>query len=145
MTLVSFQNFPNSVNQPFLITSPDTPTYNCIAWAFEDPSKWYWPDPSSIYFWPNNIPRSVTLDAFIALFSLINYQICLTDDLEEGYSKIAIFVDSVGTPTHAARQLPSGFWTSKLGSNIDIQHTIFSMQGGEYGNVVVYMRRAIIV
>ena len=48
-----------------------------------------------------------------------------------------------GIPTHAARQLPDGSWTSKLGQNIDVQHTIFSIQDGDYGSVAVFMRRII--
>jgi hypothetical protein len=143
MTLVSFPDFPNSSIQPFLITSPDTPAYNCIAWAFEDPSRWYWPDPANIYYWPNNVPRNVTLDSFIALFATIRYELCQDGEIEIGYNKIAIFVDTNGTPTHAARQLPDGFWTSKLGQNIDVQHTIFSIQDGGYGTVAAYMRRTI--
>lgn len=143
MSLVSFPCFPNSSIQPFLITSPDTPTYNCISWAFEDSSRWYWPDPSNIYFWPDNVLRSVTLDSFIALFATKKYEPCKDGSNEVGYTKIAIFVDADGIPTHAARQLPDGFWTSKLGQNIDVQHTIFSIQDGDYGNVALYMRRPI--
>ena len=57
-----------------------------------------------------------------------------------GSKKIAIY-QSGGLPTHAARQLPDGQWTSKLGRNIDISHTLPGLEGPEYGQVAVFMRR----
>lgn len=75
------------------------------------------------------------------LFSTISYEVCESGDLEQGFTKIAIFSDSNGIPTHAARQLKTGYWTSKLGPFIDVQHTIHSVEAGEYGNVIVYLKR----
>ncbi len=142
MSRVSFPTqFPNSQLEPFLATSPHTPSYNCIAWAFGDDTKWYWPDPIHMYYWPLSVPREITIDAFIALYNSISYMICASGEYEEGKEKIAIFVDSQGIPTHAARQLTNGSWTSKLGQHIDVQHSIMAMEGGDYGNVSVYMER----
>jgi len=143
MSLISLQQFPNSFFDPFLVTSTETPEYNCIAWAYEDMTRWYWPDPSNIYFWPDGIPREVNLNSFMQLFSSIRYEICENGEPEEGFCKIAIFIDPNGIPTHAARQLLNGFWTSKLGKYIDVQHTIQSIIDGDYGAVGVYMKRAI--
>lgn len=144
MSFVSIPQFPNSFIDPFLITSNYTTSYNCIAWAYEDDTRWYWPDPSNIYYWPENIPREVTLNAFIHLFSAIGYEICPDETSELNYCKIAIFIDLSGIPTHASRQLLNGFWTSKLGVEIDVQHTIRSMEGGDYGTVAIYMKRQIV-
>jgi hypothetical protein len=137
----SFTPFPNSTIEPFLITSPKTSSYNCIAWAFGDDSRWYWPDNSNIYFWPIGIPRQESIDSFIKLFESIGYTQTENCDLEIDFEKIAIFGDSFSNPTHAARQLENGFWTSKLGQSFDVTHTIFSMEDGHYGNVLVYMKR----
>lgn len=133
--------FPNSKFEPFIVTSPITTHYNCIAWAFEDNTKWYWPDSANYYFWPDEISREEKVQNFIELFKLIGYQVCTNGTLEQGYLKIAIYADSAGKPTHAARQLSNGYWTSKLGQYFDVTHTIFAMQNGSYGNVAVYMRR----
>lgn len=133
--------FPNSYIEPFLLTSPETPHYNCIAWAFEDDTKWYWPDPDDIYYWPSEISREITIDSFIELYSLKNYTVCNSSDFELGIEKIAIFTDANGFPTHAARQLENGLWTSKLGQSNDIQHTIFAMNNSFYGNATVFMSR----
>src|SRR6266566_3667632 len=35
---------------------------------------------------------------------------------------LAVYADETDTPTHMARQLPTGYWTSKLGELEDIQH-----------------------
>jgi hypothetical protein len=44
--------------------------------------------------------------------------------------------------THAARQLPDGTWTSKLGKDVDIEHDYpDDVAGGVYGEVVVLMQR----
>jgi hypothetical protein len=46
--------------------------------------------------------------------------------------------------THAARQLPSGKWTSKLGKGEDIEHdSPYDVGGGVYGEVMQVMKRAV--
>lgn len=133
--------FPNTINEPFIITSPETTHYNCIAWAFEDDSRWYWPDPFGMAYWPENIPRTIETNSFIELYKLIRYSLCENGELEIGIQKIAIFTDNNSFPTHAARQLLNGFWTSKLGEGNDVQHTLFSISNGFYGNATVFMSR----
>ena len=46
-----------------------------------------------------------------------------------------------GKPTHAARQLGDGRWTSKLGKEVDITHTLVGLEGPVYGQVAAYLRR----
>ncbi|MEH2465522.1 DUF7689 domain-containing protein [Nostoc sp.] len=58
---------------------------------------------------------------------MLGYEVCQSDVLEEGFQKIAIYTDSNKVPTHIARQLPTGKWTSKLGSLEDIEHN--NLQG----------------
>ena len=142
MSVVYFSQFPNSKIDPFLVTSPQTTTYNCIAWAFGDNTRWYWPDPSNIYYWPSNIPREINIDSFIKLFSSIGYKTCYDGVHEKGFEKVAIFIATKESATHVARQLENGFWSSKLGPNIDVQHSIKSMEGRDYGMVKIYMKRS---
>lgn len=52
-----------------------------------------------------------------------------------------LFADLAGMPTHAARQLHSGAWTSKLGNAEDIEHELHALEGEIYGTVVVIMNR----
>jgi hypothetical protein len=75
------------------------------------------------------------------MFEGQGYSVCADGELEEGYEKIALY--SVGgAPKHAARQLGSGIWTSKLGEFIDITHASpSSVEDSEYGKVVLFMKR----
>jgi hypothetical protein len=70
------------------------------------------PTPQGAYPWPEGVPRAVTVEAFLAAFATLNYQACETADPETGVEKLAIYC-LAGKPTHAARQLPDGRWTSK--------------------------------
>ena len=135
-----FNNFPQSIFEPFTITSPTTVRYNCIAWAFEDDSKWYWPDDTKLYYWPPTVPRELTVEAFKKLYALKNYIVCADGSYEKGFEKIAIFSNN-NIPTHAARQIGENLWTSKLGKHEDVSHSLTAMQNGCYGNVAVFMKR----
>jgi hypothetical protein len=44
---------------------------------------------------------------------------------------------------HAARQLPGGRWTSKLGNREDIEHDLNAVSGEAYGTVVMVLKRPI--
>lgn len=136
-------SFPSLRSSRYQITSPSTPEYNCIAWAAGEDDVWWWPDINYQYFWPAGIPREETLAAFIAAFNSLGYSTCSHGELEDRYSKVAIYVDQNGKPTHAARQLPDGKWTSKLGSIEDISHEIHCLTGSIYGNVAVFMRKPV--
>ena len=63
--------------------------------------------------------------------------------LETGFEKVAFYGGGM-LYTHAARQLPHGKWTSKLGKGEDIEHdTPDDVSGGLYGEVVQLMKRPI--
>lgn len=134
--------FPSLRISGYSITSPATPEYNCIAWAAGEAESWWEPDPLSLYYWPSNTPRQYTAEAYIKAYEKIGYAVCNNSAYEEDFEKIAIYIDSHGKPTHTARQLNSGNWTSKLGSLEDIEHiTLDDLTGCSYGKVGVIMRR----
>jgi hypothetical protein len=73
----------------------------------------------------------------------MGYLICESDGVEEGFDKVAIYAQG-GRWTHAARQLPDGKWTSKLGPDEDIEHeSPTELVGNLYGQVHCIMRRLI--
>lgn len=72
---------------------------------------WPFPHPTSAY-WPPGEPRVETLDSFILAFRTLGYELAYHARLEPGFEKVAIYADANGTPTHMARQLESGAWTS---------------------------------
>lgn len=133
--------FPNVDNAQFEITSPRDFTYNCIAWAANDNGRWWWPGDNPFMFWPKGCERVEAKDAFIAAFGTIGYSESTYVEESERYEYVAIFfLDSV--PTHASRQLKNGSWTSKLGEEWDISHSIDGLNGTEYGEPDIYMKRA---
>lgn len=124
----------------YAVTSPVTPTYNCIGWAAGDSKRWWWP--SQFAYWPADVPREETLTAFVAAFATLGYATCQDEQKESGFEKVAIFVNSAGKPTHAARQLGSGMWTSKLGKGYDIAHELNGVCGRAYGRVALILIRS---
>jgi hypothetical protein len=74
--------------------------------------------------------RAATLETFQAAFATLGYAVCGSEDLAPGTEKIALFTDSAGVPTHAARQLANGRWTSKIGKLEDIEHDLHDLEGG---------------
>lgn len=134
--------FPQIAQAGYGITSPQTPRYNCIAWAAGDTRKWWWPDPSPFAYWPSDITRENTLPRFIEAFQTLGYELCGAADLEPDVEKIAVYADADGSPRHAARQLATGAWISKLGREEDIEHhELAGVEGKQYGHVVQLLKR----
>lgn len=134
--------FPCMTETNYHVTSPKDVQYNCIAWAAGENDVWWWPDEMFSAHWPEAAPRQVTIEAFIQAFSTKGYSPCEDGNLEQGFEKIALYALKE-KPTHAARQLPDGHWTSKLGEIQDVSHTIDALNGPAYGSVVLFLKRAI--
>jgi hypothetical protein len=85
--------------------------------------------------------------AFVAAFQSLGYELCYSSAVEQGIEKVAIYakadpITGDQIPTHAARQLESGKWTSKMGPLEDITHeTADDVNGRLYGNPVYFMSR----
>lgn len=145
--------FPRLEKHHLDVTSEPTPEYNCIAWAAGDDTRWWWPveaPPNGLQlggpYWPPGLSRKATLANFVEAFRGLGYEPCETGDVEAGIEKVAIYVDANGAPTHAARQLSDGRWTSKCGRAHDITHVSPDVLGGPtpgYGDVGQFMRRPI--
>ena len=133
--------FPRLSDGDYAVTSSRTAGYNCIAWAAGDGERWWWPDRLGMYYWPLEVAREESLSAVLEAYSTLGYAQCDHGDPEDGAEKIALFADEWGRPTHAARQLPSGRWTSKCGKLEDIEHELEALAGGPYGEVICYLRR----
>lgn len=144
MPTPSLQNlFPNLRDSGFEETSPASVEYNCIAWAAGETHRIWWPsDDPTLAYWPVDVERAETIESFVAAFATLGYQPCVTTVVEHGFEKVALYVDATQTPTHTARQLPSGEWTSKIGRDIDIMHkTLPALEGRSYGAYHIVLRR----
>ena len=92
-------------------------------------------------YWPDGVPRELPLEAFIAAFKTLGYEICDDVTYESGVEKIAIYVGPAG-PLHAARQVgPGNKWTSKLGKYAEITHRLMAIEGPRYGKKARVLKR----
>jgi hypothetical protein len=129
-------DFPRLTADNYRVTSPATTDYNCVAWAAGETERWWepgvhWPVPAETYG-----PEVLEL-----AFRSLGYEPCADGSPEPGFEKVALYAAGAFY-THAARQLPSGKWTSKLGRLEDIEHDqADDVAGGVYGEVLRFMRR----
>jgi hypothetical protein len=127
-------------------TSEETLEYNCLAWSLG--INWAWLDPEphiAGYYWPPGIDRDWNNKTLRKLFGRHGYKEDASDSsLEDGYLKVAIYADNDG-PSHFARQLPNGNWTSKLGKLIDVEHfNLECLEGMEqYGKVSFFLKKKV--
>lgn len=99
----------------------------------------YWPLPG----WPKD---EYGIAALETLFRSLGYLDCGRDEsLEGGFLKVALYGSGGFVYTHAARQLESGKWTSKLGKLEDIEHDSPDVVAdGIYGEVLQIMKRPVV-
>jgi hypothetical protein len=135
--MIGTPEFPRLTADNHRVTSPESPDYNCVAWSAGDTQHWWQPG----VYWPVPV-ASYGLDALELAFRTLGYEPCPDGSLEPGFEKVALYA-SGQFYTHAARQLPSGKWTSKLGRLEDIEHdNPEDVAGGAYGEVSGFMRRS---
>lgn len=140
--MIPYDDFPLLVPGNHRITSPVDELYNCIAWAAGESSRWW--QPGSPYYWPvADWPKDDPgMEGLVRAFATLSYVDCgMNSSLEVGWEKVAMYGTSWAW-THAARQLPSGWWASKLGDLDDIEHeTPEAVAGGVYAEVLQVLKR----
>lgn len=131
--------FPRLTVDEFRPTSPQTLDYNCFAWAVGDDTRWW--DTDWDHYWPQDVPMNNKLESFIKLFQFLWYEITDNSNYEDNYEKVGIYTEN-DKVTHAARQLISWKWTSKLWVWNDIEHnTLSGLEGMCYGKCSLVMKR----
>ncbi|OIP70467.1 MAG: hypothetical protein AUK48_13675 [Oscillatoriales cyanobacterium CG2_30_44_21] len=133
--------YPNLAKTEYCVTSPKSQEYNCFAWAAGDQERWWQPTPEDEFYWVGGVLMEETLSAYIQAYQTLGYMPCDNSALETGYEKVALYVDDQGIPVHAARQLFTGKWSSKIGWLEDIEHKLKGLTGGRYGKVGQILRR----
>jgi hypothetical protein len=84
------------------------------------------------------------VDAFVKLYQMKGgYEPCDSGDHEEGYEKLALYVNEGNEFSHVAREKRNGIWTSKLGIHDDIEHLSASVLEADYGKIERFLRRLI--
>lgn len=133
--------FPHLADDHYKFTSPIDPSYNCIGWAAEDTKRFWWPGPDPQTYWPPSLTRQETIEAFVEAFNLLGYTVCTDGSHNSKYQKLVLYAKG-NKPTHMARQLSDGTWTSKLGSEEDIIHaTPKGVEGPAYGAAILYFAK----
>ena len=103
---------------------------------------WWWPQDER--YWPPGVPDELTLAAMIAALGTVGYIPCDDGATETGFEKVAVYAKG-GVPTHVAKQLSGGRWSSKLGKDCVVSHASPSgLEGVVYGSVVAFLRPPII-
>lgn len=121
-----------------VVTSEEDDNYNCIAWAAEGDKTAWWSHEKG-YKWPG--PRSPRIESLVAVFSGLGYVKVDSPHLDPGFTKVALYHKD-GMWQHAARQLPTGRWASKLGPDEDIEHDDPDcMCGDSYGSLYCLMQK----
>jgi hypothetical protein len=138
-------DFPLLKSGGYQITSPSTTDYNCFAWALARSDVWYSPVAVGGYYWPENLAMNTDPATMIELFRREGgFEPCAHGALEDGFEKIALYSNS-NVVTHAARQILSGAWTSKLGSMEDIEHDsvelLEDLAPENYGKATLFLKR----
>lgn len=139
MTPSERQSFPR-LGDAYEVLAPASPTYNCIAWAIGERDRWVWPVRPGL---------TITFDDFDRLFITrgykrlkeLNYE--RVPDVEKIVLYAKVNASGILEPTHAARQLPDGSWSSKLGKLPLIRHLHpEDIDGGTYGDPYIIYQRA---
>lgn len=138
--------FPNLRPSEYEITSEESEEYNCLAWAAANDQSKHW-EPSVGYYWPD-ANREHSIAGWIRALRHLDFAPCTDGALEAGFEKLAIYADG-DMPTHVARQLQDGRWSSKIGVGWeDIAHTLDALTGNPtpdlpYGFVVQFLKRRV--
>lgn len=143
--IVKFDTYwPNLAASTYRITSPDE-YYNCAAWAVhETETGFWWPYDDGTHYWPDGCKKDNSLESMVEGFSTLGFELCDDSSVENDYVKLAIYADQFGQPKHVARQLPTGWWASKMGDSEDIEHELLEdVGGGWYGDPKIYLKRSL--
>ena len=142
------KHLPGLTDTGYTITSDASERYNCIAWAVGESHRWWSPLAEDAEYWPFAYQPTATIAVVQAALGTAGFEECEDGELRTDLEKAALFADERGF-THVARQLPNGRWTSKLGSDRDIEHELEALEGFDnsplayrYGRVVAFMSRS---
>ena len=163
LAAAGYEKTSDSTGPPHFLGS-----YNCIAWVVGDTRHGFW-WPNEYGYWPWWIRREVTVECFMKTFRSLGYWVCPSSSKEFLFDKVALYAIHRShnptpvpvlqgnfrdwEPTHMARQLRDGSWTSKCGGNEDITHfTLDALEsygwrygaGDEYGRPIIYMKRPVL-
>lgn len=112
------QYFPGLLEAPCRVTSPTSLKYNCIAWAAGDSTRWWWPRPEDVGYWPDQVPMQETIESFCSLFQFLGFEPC--DSFFASSMTSGFILRSPSDSTALTRTMPSGsVWTSSASASAE--------------------------
>ncbi len=137
----AFPDLKDDVN--FEILSPQTPIYNCIAWAMQFDDRWVDPIKVPGHWWPVGVAESMSPEALIQAFQAVGFTIAIDCKIEHGFDKVILYKNQITDQwTHASRIIKDSVEHSKFGEGWDGCHSINSIKGTIYGVPYCYMKRS---
>lgn len=124
----------------FVIMSPTTYRYNCIAFAMGMKDRWVDSADLPWHWWPP-VEKGWKDTDLVNAFRYFGFEECGMDDSTDGeYDKVALYHNANGW-THAARIVDDGLYHSKFGASYDGTHSRGDVLQAQYGDPFVIMRR----
>lgn len=143
-----FPDLKNDVN--FEILSPQTPKYNCIAWAMQFEDRWVSIFEYPGYWWPDGVEKTMSPSALIHAFEAVGFTLCDNSNWEDGVDKVVLYKKADEDQwTHAARIVSETTEHSKFGQSFDGTHshnvlcaTGLGYENQSYGVAYAFMKRS---
>jgi len=124
----------------FVLTSPTSYQYNCIAYAMGMQDRWIDCADLPWHWWPP-VSKGSNESDLVEAFKYFGFEPCGMDDtLDVQYDKVALYHNDVGW-THAARVVNDGIYHSKFGASYDGTHSCGDVLKAQYGEPFLIMRR----
>lgn len=127
----------------FEILSPETPIYNCIAWAMQMEDRWVDPYMIPGHWWPNGVAKSISPESLVQAFEAVGFSVTSDCKIEDDFDKVVLYKnDKTNEWTHASRIVADTIEHSKFGQLWDGSHSANSISGTAYGIPYCYMKRS---
>lgn len=131
---------PLKEDRNFCLKSPQTPVYNCIAFAMGTIDRWVDCASQPWHWWPP-VCKGCSICCLIDVFKYFGFEECGMDDsFDSDYDKVALY-EKNSNWTHAAKIVDEGIYHSKFGESFDGIHSRGDVLELQYGKPCIIMRR----
>ena len=135
--------FPNLAKDTvFKLTSPDTPVYNCIAWAMGFTDRWVDHFSAAGHWWPQSVEKDDTCQSLLNAFLALGFEPTDNYNYNASYDKVVLYGYD-GKWKHASRILVNNIEHSKFGALWDGIHGHNVFQDDIYGIAYACVQRPI--
>jgi hypothetical protein len=139
-------SFPDYEADDRIITDSISSDYNCLAWAIEDWTHWYWPTVFGNDITPGQQPGLAEFDAFLGNYGFTREGATEANSVLDLYSPYSIPTNFTHVAIKSrAHQFAAGYgWESKCGSWERVMHLRYALEGTPspcYGSVIEHYKR----